>query len=130
MEMEDNMATLLNDWMQGLFFSFSCKFYLFTTCLNSRIKLNVLFECKFHFPIFWNNTLVSICLIMYFFAFFDVQTLGILWMVQIQFFFYFVVVFWGAIRWNRFTIFFFVFFDVQTLEKAPLESRYRLPHNF
>ena len=45
MEMEDDMvATLLNDWMQGLFFSFSCKFYLFTACFNSRIKLNVLFE--------------------------------------------------------------------------------------
>jgi len=39
MEMEDDMvATSLNNSMQGLFFCFSCNFYLI--------------ECKFHFPLF------------------------------------------------------------------------------
>ena len=32
MEMEDDVATSLQDWMQVLFLSFSCKFYFFPSC--------------------------------------------------------------------------------------------------
>ena len=109
MKMEDDVVTSLNDWMQGLLFNFSCKFYMFTMCLNSKIKLNVLFECKFHFPVFWNNMLVSICLIMYFF--------WILWRSDLRhslkgpnpiFLFILWLFFLGAIWWNRFMMLFFL----------------------
>ena len=45
------------------------------------------------------------------------------------FFFNFVLIFWGVIRWNRLTIFFFCFFDVQTWEIAPLDCLRQLAHN-
>ena len=47
------------------------------------------------------------------------------------FFFNFVLVFWGVIRWNRLAIlFFFGFFDIQTWEIATLECVGWVAHNY
>ena len=114
-------------------------------------RLQILF---FNFVlIFWGVIRVNRPTILFFFCFFDVQTWEITSLECLRwlahnfkktpnmgtwtcvkapnpfFFFNFVLIFWGVIRWNRLTIFFFCFFDVQTWEIAPLDCLRQLAHN-